>query len=115
MALSNSEKNKRIYERRPERHGNFASQYKVNRKIILATQSVCAICGGFVDKTLKSPHPMSATIDHIIPVALGGHPSAMENLQLTHRRCNGMKGKKIISEKAKHENVFVHTFDWKKD
>ena len=98
MPQSKAERNRKTYERRTDKHGPFASSYRTNRKIILATRSVCAICGGFVDKTLKSPHPMSATIDHIIPVALGGHPSDMDNLQLAHRRCNRLKGTKSSLE-----------------
>ena len=35
-----------------------------------------------MDKKLKYPHPLSACIDHIIPLAKGGHPSDIDNLQL---------------------------------
>lgn len=113
MALSQQEKNRRQYERRPDKN-RFAGQYEANRKIILATQSTCAICGKIVDKTLKSPDPLSATIDHIIPIAKGGHPAAIENLQLTHRACNRRKGTKILlDEKPKVKNVFIHSKDWR--
>lgn len=115
MALSTAEKNKRRLAKRPDKSGPFRSAYETNRKIILATQSVCAICGGVVDKTLKSPHPLSPSIDHIIPVALGGHPSDLSNLQLTHRACNRQKGKKIITEKVVKTNNFYQSFDWKND
>jgi len=76
----------------------FRPQYEANRKIILATRDICAICGKPVDKTLKSPDPWSATIDHIIPIAKGGHPSDMENLQLAHRCCNRQKGTQIVAD-----------------
>lgn len=33
-----------------------------------------------VDKSFKFPHPLSPSIDHIIPVDKGGHPSDMANL-----------------------------------
>lgn len=46
-------------------------QFETNRKRILASQEVCGICGRPVDKSLKYPHPMSATIDHIIPKNAG--------------------------------------------
>lgn len=80
--------------RRPEQ-GPLRSQYEANRKIILATQSVCGICGRPVDKSLKSPHPLSPTVDHIIPVNKHGDPIALENLQLAHRSCNRAKSDKV--------------------
>lgn len=76
---------------RPDRDGSHQTQYKINKKKIMATQSICAICGKPVDRSLKYPDPWSATVDHIIPVAKGGHPSDIDNLQLAHFRCNRLK------------------------
>ena len=73
---------------RIDRTGEFKTALKKNRKIIYATQDICGICGLPVNKDLKAPDPMSKTIDHIIPIAKGGHPSDLENLQLAHRWCN---------------------------
>ncbi len=36
-----------------------------------AAYDVCAICGKPVDKTLKTPHPMSAEVDELKPVSRG--------------------------------------------
>lgn len=116
MPLTEREKIRRSRNIRPDQHGGkFSPQFEANKRIILATQSTCAICGGIVDKTLRSPHPMSASIDHIIPVARGGHPSSIDNLQLTHRACNRAKGTKIITEKVVKENTFIQSKDWRKD
>lgn len=85
---------------RPEKQGSHRTSYEKNKKRILATQKVCGICGKPVDLSLKYPHPMSATIDHIIPVngpgGLNGHPSSIENLQLSHFSCNRQKSNKIF-------------------
>lgn len=95
----------------------FRPQYEANRKIILATQDICAICGKPVDKTLKSPHPMSATIDHIVPIAKGGHPSDITNLQLAHRQCNRAKGTQINPDIPKEEidpnRDLPQSMDWR--
>ena len=80
---------------RPERDGTHQGQYETNKRRIYATQSVCGICGNPVDMSLKYPHPMSKTIDHIIPIAKGGHPSDLDNLQLAHWTCNRQKSDKI--------------------
>lgn len=73
--------------------------FERNKKKILATEEVCAICGNVVDKNLKYPDPMCATVDHIIPVSKGGHPSDISNLQLAHFRCNRLKSNKLISNR----------------
>ena len=75
--------------------GRYRAQYLANKKIILATQSICGICGQPVDKSLKYPHPMSPSVDHIIPLAKNGDPYALDNLQLAHRKCNREKSDKL--------------------
>lgn len=84
---------------RADREGQHRTAYQKNRKTILASQSVCAICGKPVDKELKAPDPLSPTVDHIVPINKGGHPSALENLQLAHWICNRMKSDKLIGDK----------------
>ena len=80
---------------RPDRTGTHRAQFDKNRKKIYATQTICGICGEPVDFHYKFPHPLSPTIDHIIPVAKGGHPSDIDNLQLAHFRCNRQKSDKL--------------------
>ena len=53
----------------------------------------CGICGRKVRNTLKAPHPQSATIDHIMPLARGGRHTR-ENVQLAHFICNSRKSDK---------------------
>lgn len=84
---------------RADRAAGNASLFEANKKIILATQSVCAICGKPVDKSIKYPDPMSPSVDHIIPLSKNGDPVALDNLQLAHRYCNRMKGDKLMNER----------------
>ncbi len=84
---------------RPDMDGSFQKEYERNRKTILATQEVCALCGKPVDKSLRFPNPLSPSVDHIIPIAKGGHPAALENLQLTHLKCNQTKATKLVYER----------------
>lgn len=53
--------------------------------------AVCALCGGLVDMTLRSPNKMSATVDHIVPISSGGQ-HVESNAQLAHYGCNSRKG-----------------------
>ena len=91
------EKNKR---NRPDHDGVHRLAFDRAKKRILASESVCGICGLPVDKTLKYPDPMSPSIDHIIPIDRGGHPSDISNLQLAHWKCNRMKANKLIFQTA---------------
>lgn len=93
---------------RPDRHGPHRVAFEKNKKVILKTRNVCGICGKPVDKSLKYPHPLSPVIDHIIPVAKGGHPSDIDNLQLAHWQCNRQKSDKLYNDepsKGKGTNV----------
>ena len=88
-----SEANKR---NRPDHDGKHRLAFDRNKRKILASQSICGICGQIVDKSLKYPHPLAPCIDHIIPIDRGGHPSDIENLQLAHWKCNRDKANKLI-------------------
>ncbi|REJ29312.1 HNH endonuclease [Caldibacillus debilis] len=102
---------------RLDKKGAHRANYERNKKRIFATQNTCGICGHPVDFSLKPPHPMSATIDHIIPVAKGGHPSDIDNLQLAHWTCNRQKSDKIFRQKQETKQaignrVLPQTIDW---
>ena len=82
--------------RRPDQNGTHRGMFEKNKKKFYSTQTVCGICGRPVDFELKYPHPLSPCIDHIIPIAKGGHPSDIDNLQLAHWTCNRQKSDKLI-------------------
>lgn len=52
---------------------------------------LCGICGGPVDASRKQPDPLSASIDHIVPIIRGGEHSRL-NVQCAHLGCNSRKG-----------------------
>lgn len=93
----------KVKRHRPDHDGTHRAEFERNRKKILMTQEVCGICGKPVDKSLKFPHPLAPTIDHIIPIDRGGHPSAIENLQLAHFACNRQKSDKTQAVPAKQK------------
>lgn len=52
---------------------------------------LCGLCSDPVDPDLRHPDPMSASLDHVVPLARGGtHEPA--NCQLAHYICNCTKG-----------------------
>ena len=92
---------------RPDHQKGIRMEFERNKKKILAGSDVCAICGRKVDKALKFPHPLSATVDHIIPVSKGGHPSDLQNLQLAHFRCNRQKSDALIDNAPEQQEEII--------
>ena len=102
---------------RLDRDGSHQQQFNINKRKIYATQEICGICGKPVDFELKYPHPWSACIDHIIPIAKGGHPSDISNLQLAHWTCNRQKSDKLFAKKGQPVKVITNrdlpqSMDW---
>lgn len=102
-----------------ERYGTHRGAFEKNKKKILATQKVCGICGKLVDFKQKYPHPLSPCIDHIIPIAKGGHPSDIANMQLAHWTCNRQKSDKLVTKsvhnaesEAISNRVLPQSMDW---
>lgn len=104
---------------RADHIGEHRTAFEKNRRRILSSQEVCGICGKIVEKKkYKYPHPLSAVVDHIIPIDKGGHPSDISNLQLAHRTCNTQKSNKFMNINQKAEknvteeaNLPLH-YDW---
>lgn len=88
---------------RPDKDGTHRAAADRNKQKILLTQTVCGICGKPVDKSLRYPHPLSPCIDHIVPIARGGHPSDLDNLQLAHWTCNRQKSDKLLKRHRRAE------------
>ena len=53
--------------------------------------AVCAWCGKEIMFGLRPRHPLGPSLDHIIALADGGHPTAPWNLQPMHLGCNVRK------------------------
>lgn len=64
-----------------------------HRRIIAKDKPPCGICGGEIDYNAPQYHPLEFTVDHIVPVALGG-ADVLENKQAAHRHCNRQAGAK---------------------
>ena len=106
-------------ERRADQVGEHRTAFERNKKKIYATQKVCGICGQPVDFSLRYPNPMSKTVDHIIPINRGGHPSDLANLQLAHLSCNRQKSDKVMQETVQTASAGIisnrnlpQSFDW---
>lgn len=84
--MAKTEQNQR---RRAREKGAYVAPVS-RAKIFKRDNWTCQICGKKVNRKLEYPHPMSASIDHVIALANGGtHEPA--NVQLAHFICNSVK------------------------
>lgn len=74
-------------------------------RAIASKDPVCVLCHKFIDVTLPMKDPdtgewngLAVEVDHKIPRSRGGPMYELDNLQLTHSRCNRRKGAKMASD-----------------
>lgn len=60
---------------------------------------ICYLCGRDISRGAVGD--LSVEVDHIIPISRGGDPFNQENLALTHRICNRIKGSQYYEEVLK--------------
>lgn len=106
-----------------DKYGAQRGLFERNKKIILATQKICILCGKPVDFTKKAPDFFSPSIDHFVPFSRGGDNS-LDNLYLAHLGCNIAKGNKTVSKDSaadqKHRKITIanrnlpQSCDWSK-
>lgn len=71
-------------------------QWKAVKKRVKAMKDpVCALCGNPIDMDAPAYTPMACEVDHIIPISRGGAPYDIDNLQLTHCKCNRQKSNRL--------------------
>lgn len=76
--------------RRPSRHKRgYGTTYDRLRRQVLAEETHCWLCGGFVPEGDKS-------VDHVVPLSKGGSEDRL-NLRLAHKRCNTSKHDRIVA------------------
>lgn len=71
---------------------------KVRKRAIASKDPVCALCGGAIDMEAPAYTPMACEVDHIIPISRGGSPYDIDNLQLTHSKCNRAKSNRLRTD-----------------
>ena len=79
------------------RYADNGSRRRKIRARLLAECRPCAICGLPIDTSAQSPSPVSAEVDEIVPVSLGGDPLDRANCQLVHRCCNQWRSNRSMA------------------
>ncbi len=89
-------------------HANLLAKWERNQRvravlhipysrweIFKRDQFMCHICGAPIDMQSSAPEPLSPSIDHVIPVVLGG-ADAEFNVKAAHFICNSTKSDKVL-------------------
>jgi 5-methylcytosine-specific restriction endonuclease McrA len=76
------------------RRANGGDPYSLT-DVVRKSDGHCHLCSLPVNLTLPGSHPDGATVDHLIPVSLGGADD-IANVALAHRRCNVLRGVKPL-------------------
>ena len=75
------------------------TEWAITRKRAIASlDHVCAICHTAIDIEAEAFSPLAVEVDHIVPRSRGGELYALDNLQLTHSKCNRKKGARMASD-----------------
>lgn len=70
------------------RHGRPWRRLRI--QILDRDRRICHLCG----------HPGADTVDHLVPLAAGGHPTDPANLAAAHLTCNSRKGARLPRQMA---------------
>ena len=77
----------------------YGRPYRERRiEVIAASGGVCLLCGEPMRLDLPGTPPDGPTLEHIIPVSRGGHPTDRRNQAASHLRCNRARGDMLLSE-----------------
>lgn len=63
----------------------------IPRVVFIRDRWCCWICASPVLRSKRAPHPLSPTIDHVLPLALGG-THRYDNVRCAHFLCNARRG-----------------------
>jgi 5-methylcytosine-specific restriction endonuclease McrA len=92
LAVAVQNERQRARRRRKARQRGVVSEPYTLGEIAARDRHRCGICRKAVPMTgVVVPHPKAPTIDHVLPLAAGGH-DVRANVQLAHFLCNSTKG-----------------------
>lgn len=95
-AFKNRDNWKHLNNRRARLRAVWVESFD-RREIFERDGWICGLCSERVDPAVQHPDPASASLDHVIPIALGGEHSR-GNAQLAHLSCNVRKGARVLEE-----------------
>lgn len=96
-AMANPEKLREQHQKRRAQKLKAPYEPINDKKVYLRDGWICQHCKKRVNKRLKWPDPLCASLDHIIPLSKGG-THTYSNVQLTHLSCNFAKKISVLPQ-----------------
>lgn len=72
----------------PRSKGRTGRPWRRLRSLVQLTEPNCWLCGLEIDADRGYPDPWSFSVDHVVPLSLGGAPLERGNARAAHLRCN---------------------------
>ncbi|GIH91955.1 HNH endonuclease [Planobispora siamensis] len=81
----------------PRSKGRTGRPYRTLREQLRNSPAgrVCWICGHGIDLRLPARHPLSWSLDHVVPLDRGGDELNPANARAAHYGCNSRKGNRM--------------------
>lgn len=84
----------------PKRRAIYAKGETINHlEVFEAHDWICILCGEKIDKRLRQPNLLAATLEHIVPLSKGG-THTRDNVGPSHGICNFNKGDRLDTRLA---------------
>lgn len=95
----NAQRQRKVaHERRARLRGNDSERFDPV-EVYERDGWICGLCGEPVNPGLQWPDPLSVSLDHVVPVSLGG-PHTRANTRCSHLGCNSRRGNRVASPTA---------------
>jgi 5-methylcytosine-specific restriction endonuclease McrA len=83
----------------PKRRRIYSNGENIDRMYVFERDNwVCHLCKSVIDSSLRFPHALAATLDHIVPLGAGG-THTLDNVAASHAQCNHLKGCNVKGDK----------------
>lgn len=78
----------------PRSRGRTGRPWRRVREQVLDHCNICWLCGEWIDRSIPAPDPMSASVDHVVPLSEGEHVDPLDPAYLrpAHFGCNSSRG-----------------------
>jgi 5-methylcytosine-specific restriction endonuclease McrA len=84
----------------PKRRAIYAKGEKIDHLALFEAHNwICYVCKEQIDRRLRHPNLMAATVEHILPLALGGK-HVWANCAPSHAKCNFERGTQLDFQRA---------------
>lgn len=98
--MSKNRRRKPIKYYSPKRRAVYAQGDDINHLLLFELFNwQCFVCKKPIDRYVRKPNWMAATLEHIVPLCKGG-THTWDNVSVSHLRCNLMKGDSLLDGSA---------------